>query len=97
MASSSSSSSSHDLAAPRPANGSFTSNHGGEDDDTAIDLLGILFNTMVKFYDEAARRLPIGEMPELVGCILDGGHCYGLPRHRQRRNPAAHRRIIIPL
>ncbi|RCV23446.1 hypothetical protein SETIT_5G006700v2 [Setaria italica] len=31
-----------------------------------------------EFYDEAARRLPLKEMPELDGCIYAGGLCFGL-------------------
>jgi hypothetical protein len=31
-----------------------------------------------KLYVEAARRLPLDQIPELVGCIRLGGHCIGL-------------------
>lgn len=31
-----------------------------------------------KFYKEAARRLPLKEMPELDACIHDDGLCFGL-------------------
>ncbi|CAL4908323.1 unnamed protein product [Urochloa decumbens] len=33
---------------------------------------------IVAFYDEAIRRLPVADMPELVDCVLTGGHCIGL-------------------
>lgn len=31
-----------------------------------------------KFYVEAARRLPLVQIPELIECIRTGGHCIGL-------------------
>lgn len=34
--------------------------------------------SMEKFYVEAARRLPLDEIPELFDCICKAGHCIGL-------------------
>ncbi|CAN6293060.1 unnamed protein product [Urochloa humidicola] len=37
-----------------------------------------VWESIKKFYAEAARRLPLVEMPELLECIRKGGHCIGL-------------------
>ncbi|CAL4917394.1 unnamed protein product [Urochloa decumbens] len=36
------------------------------------------WRSIKEFYAEAARRLPLVEMPELLECIRMGGHCIGL-------------------
>jgi hypothetical protein len=33
---------------------------------------------IMAFYNEAIRRLPVADMPDLVDCVLTGGHCIGL-------------------
>ncbi|CAL4942655.1 unnamed protein product [Urochloa decumbens] len=37
-----------------------------------------VWESIQEFYAEAARRLPLVEMPELLECIRTGGHCIGL-------------------
>ncbi|KAG2586499.1 uncharacterized protein LOC120675985 isoform X2 [Panicum virgatum] len=39
---------------------------------TTLDDFGM------EYYVEAARRLPLAEIPELAACINVGGHCFGL-------------------
>uniref|UniRef100_A0A0E0E548 Uncharacterized protein n=1 Tax=Oryza meridionalis TaxID=40149 RepID=A0A0E0E548_9ORYZ len=83
--SSSSSSSHHLVAPPWSCTGSFSCYHGEEGkrphpDESAIHDVGQIIKSIKRLYlyDEAARPLPIDEIPELVGCIFEGGHCLGL-------------------
>ncbi|XP_048537659.1 uncharacterized protein LOC125516217 [Triticum urartu] len=33
---------------------------------------------LMQFYKEALSRLPIADMPEILSCVIRGGHCIGL-------------------
>ncbi|KAL6606884.1 hypothetical protein ACP70R_042537 [Stipagrostis hirtigluma subsp. patula] len=63
--------------------GRFSCFHRGEerqppfDQDTIADVTRITAG-IEGFYHEAARRLPVDEMPELLSCIHAGGNCFGL-------------------
>uniref|UniRef100_A0A0E0LEF0 Uncharacterized protein n=1 Tax=Oryza punctata TaxID=4537 RepID=A0A0E0LEF0_ORYPU len=76
-----SSSWSHDSVGQSSGTGRFTCHHHAEEgkqphpDDRNMFQIQ---SSIMKLYDEAVRRLPIQEIPELVGCIFQGGHCYGL-------------------
>uniref|UniRef100_A0A0E0R336 PIR2-like helical domain-containing protein n=1 Tax=Oryza rufipogon TaxID=4529 RepID=A0A0E0R336_ORYRU len=49
--------------------GRFTCYHGGGDDDNRCNHT---------WYDEAARRLPLDDIPELADCLGEAGCCLGL-------------------
>uniref|UniRef100_A0A0D3GJP5 PIR2-like helical domain-containing protein n=1 Tax=Oryza barthii TaxID=65489 RepID=A0A0D3GJP5_9ORYZ len=76
--SSSSSSSHHLVAPPWSGTGSFACYHGEEGKRPHPDESAKIITSIKRLYDEAARRLPIDEITELVGCIFEGGHCLGL-------------------
>lgn len=65
---------------PDGSGGSFSCFHGEKGkrppvkDDTLMDTN----NIKRMFYEEAARRLPLIEIPGLEGCICAGGLCVGL-------------------
>uniref|UniRef100_A0A0E0GWS4 PIR2-like helical domain-containing protein n=1 Tax=Oryza nivara TaxID=4536 RepID=A0A0E0GWS4_ORYNI len=78
MSSSSSSSHHHLVAPPWLGTGSFACYHGEEGKRPHPDESAKIITSIKRLYDEAARRLPIDEITELVGCIFEGGHCLGL-------------------
>ncbi|EEC81139.1 hypothetical protein OsI_24039 [Oryza sativa Indica Group] len=78
MSSSSSSSHHHLVAPPWSGTGSFACYHGEEGKRPHPDESAKIITSIKRLYDEAARRLPIDEITELVGCIFEGGHCLGL-------------------
>ncbi|RLM69651.1 uncharacterized protein C2845_PM17G06890 [Panicum miliaceum] len=47
-------------------------------DETSLTDGNKIRRAIEEYYDEAARRLPLDEMPKLRGCIHAGGHCFGL-------------------
>ncbi|GJN14836.1 hypothetical protein PR202_gb01701 [Eleusine coracana subsp. coracana] len=51
---------------------------GKEERPSLDDPIGRMRKAMHGFYCEAASMLPLESMPELRGCILVGGHCFGL-------------------
>uniref|UniRef100_A0A0E0MDM0 Uncharacterized protein n=1 Tax=Oryza punctata TaxID=4537 RepID=A0A0E0MDM0_ORYPU len=57
--------------------GRFTCYHGEEEKRWRPPANEILWSIR-KLYDEAARRLPLDEIPELVNCLGEVGHCFGL-------------------
>ncbi|XP_052136892.1 uncharacterized protein LOC127755273 [Oryza glaberrima] len=60
-----------------PRFGRFTCYHGEEEKRWHPPANEIL-RSIQKLYDEAARRLPLDEIPELVDCLGEVGHCFGL-------------------
>ncbi|CAL4901546.1 unnamed protein product [Urochloa decumbens] len=63
--------------------GTFSCFHCGEEKQPPLDEASLTDGNKIRrgieeYYDEAARRLPLNEMPELRGCIHAGGHCFGL-------------------
>ncbi|KAL6601282.1 hypothetical protein ACP70R_044502 [Stipagrostis hirtigluma subsp. patula] len=61
--------------------GHFTCFHGNEAPPaTDLDLQDnrAVVEPMLDMYVEAVRRLPLAEMPGLLECVRDGGHCVGL-------------------
>ncbi|XP_039840918.1 uncharacterized protein LOC120700751 [Panicum virgatum] len=67
----------------RRGTGTFSCFHGGEEKRPPLDEASLTDGNNIRrgieeYYEEAARRLPLNEMPELRGCIHAGGHCFGL-------------------
>ncbi|CAN6341047.1 unnamed protein product [Urochloa humidicola] len=66
-----------------PGTGTFSCFHEGEEKRPPLDEASLTDGNKIRrgieeYYDEAARRLPLNELPELRGCIHAGGHCFGL-------------------
>jgi len=49
-----------------------------EDKRSPVDVATLDDFGMEEYYVEAARWLPLAEIPELAACINVGGHCFGL-------------------
>ncbi|RLN23488.1 uncharacterized protein C2845_PM07G19630 [Panicum miliaceum] len=52
--------------------------HAAGADSIRAELGKPMERDIMAFYNEAIRRLPVADMPELVDCVLTGGHCIGL-------------------
>lgn len=61
-----------------PGTGTFSCFHDGEEKRLPLTDGNKIRRGIEQYYEEAARRLPLNQMPELRGCIHAGGHCFGL-------------------
>lgn len=61
-----------------PGMGTFSCFHDGEEKRLPLTDGNEIRRGIEQYYEEAARRLPLNQMPELRGCIHAGGHCFGL-------------------
>ncbi|CAN6345666.1 unnamed protein product [Urochloa humidicola] len=66
-----------------PGTGTFSCFHEGEEKRPPLDEASLTDGNKIRrgieeYYEEAARRLPLNDLPELRGCIHAGGHCIGL-------------------
>ncbi|XP_062200188.1 uncharacterized protein LOC133902882 isoform X2 [Phragmites australis] len=52
---------------------------GAEGEASILAELGKpMLKDIMDFYEEAFSRLPIADMPEVLACVIRGGHCIGL-------------------
>ncbi|CAO2161707.1 unnamed protein product [Urochloa humidicola] len=67
----------------RPGTGTFSCFHGEKEkrpplDGDALTDIHIIGRRVDELHDEAVRRLPLGEIPDLAGCVAAAGLCLGV-------------------
>ncbi|CAO2186339.1 unnamed protein product [Urochloa humidicola] len=67
----------------RPGTGSFSCFHGEKEkrpplDGDALTDIHVIGRRVDELHDEAVRRLPLDEIPDLAGCVAAAGLCLGV-------------------